>query len=323
MPDEQRSLAPAAHLPTTQMPEPSIPLAALSRLSARMTSLLPNSGDQILRLGSIRLIRREPGPARHDLVTRPSIALVVSGEKEAVMLNSIVRYGAGSVFVCGVNMPDSFRILPSSKPFLGISIDLDQEVVDRALIRLNDAPSGFHRVASVFEADDGLIDVFGRLVELRDHTSAERALRKLYEEEAALRVLASPGGQALRTLFQTGSVENRIRLAALWIGEHYRESFTMKALAKDAQLSEAAFYRQFKAVLGVTPRQYAQTLRLYEAKRLMLEEKLDAVQASLEVGYASLSFFTRSYKRFFGASPRRHVSTLRSPSAPPVPPPAA
>lgn len=58
--------------------------------------------------------------------------------------------------------------------------------------------------------------------------------------------------------------------------------------------------------------QYQKTLRLQEAKRLMLTEHLDAASAGFRVGYNDPSQFSREYRRHFGAPPLRDVSRIRT-----------
>ena len=68
----------------------------------------------------------------------------------------------------------------------------------------------------------------------------------------------------------------------------------------------------------MSPLQYQKWLRLNEAQRLMLTERLDATTAAFQVGYESPSQFSREYSRFFGQPPMRDIRALRSPSAPPL-----
>jgi AraC-like DNA-binding protein len=52
-------------------------------------------------------------------------------------------------------------------------------------------------------------------------------------------------------------------------------------------------------------------LRLNEARRLMLTERLDAATAAFQVGYESPSQFSREYRRVFGVPPLRDITSLR------------
>jgi AraC-like DNA-binding protein len=61
----------------------------------------------------------------------------------------------------------------------------------------------------------------------------------------------------------------------------------------------------------MSPLQYQKALRLHEARRLMLFQKMDAGEACQRVGYVSPSQFSREYGRFFGTAPTRDIARLR------------
>ena len=65
----------------------------------------------------------------------------------------------------------------------------------------------------------------------------------------------------------------------------------------------------------MSPLQYQKWLRLNEARRLMLNEQLDAASAAFKVGYESPSQFSREYSRLFGAPPKRDIDTMRREAA--------
>jgi AraC-like DNA-binding protein len=67
-------------------------------------------------------------------------------------------------------------------------------------------------------------------------------------------------------------------------------------------------YSMLKLMLIV---QYQKHLRLQEAQRLMLAERLDAATAAFQVGYESPSQFSREYNRLFGAPLLRDITKLR------------
>ncbi len=66
---------------------------------------------------------------------------------------------------------------------------------------------------------------------------------------------------------------------------------------------------------ALSPLQYQKQLRLQEARRLMLSERLDAASAAFQVGYESPSQFSREYNRLFGAPPLRGIASLREKAA--------
>ncbi|GAA5624477.1 hypothetical protein Brsp04_04376 [Brucella sp. NBRC 12952] len=78
-------------------------------------------------------------------------------------------------------------------------------------------------------------------------------------------------------------------------------------LAEYVHMSASSFHHHFKAITAMTPLQYQKQLRLTEARRLMLVERLDAGTAGHRVGYQSPSQFSREYSRLYGNPPVRDI----------------
>jgi AraC-like DNA-binding protein len=74
----------------------------------------------------------------------------------------------------------------------------------------------------------------------------------------------------------------------------------------------STLHHRFKAVTSMSPLQYQKQLRLQEARRLMLNDGLEAAVAAYRVGYESPSQFSREYSRLYGAPPIRDVARLRA-----------
>jgi transcriptional regulator GlxA family with amidase domain len=103
----------------------------------------------------------------------------------------------------------------------------------------------------------------------------------------------------------------QIAIAVSWLRSNFDQQVTIEQMAKLVNMSVTSFHRQFKVVTGMSPLRYQKTLRLHEARRLMLATILDAGQAGRRVGYSSASQFTREYGRFFGMTPAKDISRLR------------
>lgn len=86
----------------------------------------------------------------------------------------------------------------------------------------------------------------------------------------------------------TSSVPERIRKVCRYIETHSEEPLTLDQLASMAAMSRYHFARSFKAVVGVTPKQYLAGIRFGELKRGLAEAKpVDA--AVYDAGYGSAS----------------------------------
>jgi AraC-like DNA-binding protein len=76
-------------------------------------------------------------------------------------------------------------------------------------------------------------------------------------------------------------------------------------------MSPSSLHHHFRQLIAMSPLQYQKWLRLSEARRLMLNEGLDAASAAFHVGYESPSQFSREYSRLFSAPPKRDIEGLR------------
>ncbi|KWS05731.1 Transcriptional regulator, AraC family [Lysobacter capsici AZ78] len=76
-------------------------------------------------------------------------------------------------------------------------------------------------------------------------------------------------------------------------------------------MSPSTFRQHFRAITGTSPLQFQKQLRLQEARQLMLNQNIDASNASGLVGYESPSQFSREYSRLFGEPPQRDIKRMR------------
>jgi AraC-like DNA-binding protein len=73
-------------------------------------------------------------------------------------------------------------------------------------------------------------------------------------------------------------------------------------LANMVHMSRPIFYENFRAVMHLSPLQYAKSVKLDRAQNLIKEGK-KANEAGYLVGYNSPAQFSREYKRHFGYAP--------------------
>jgi AraC-like DNA-binding protein len=128
--------------------------------------------------------------------------------------------------------------------------------------------------------------------------------------EILYRLLTLPEGWRLAQMATTDSHSLRIARAIAWLQAHYTEPLLVERLAREVHMSVSSLHGHFKAVTAMSPLQFQKQLRLQEARRIMLTEKVDAGIAGHRVGYESQSQFNREYSRFFGAPPVRDIKRL-------------
>jgi transcriptional regulator GlxA family with amidase domain len=118
-------------------------------------------------------------------------------------------------------------------------------------------------------------------------------------------------GERLRQIASAGSQSNQIARAIDWLKGNYTQPLRIDDLADQVNMSTSTFHHHFRALTAMSPLQYQKWLRLSEARRLMLIERMDATTAAFQVGYESPSQFSREYGRLFGAPPLRDITGLR------------
>lgn len=96
-----------------------------------------------------------------------------------------------------------------------------------------------------------------------------------------------------------------------WLKVNFAQPLRLEDLAERVRMRPSTFHHQFRQLTAMSPLQYQKWLRLNEARRLMLNDAVDAASAGFQVGYESPSQFSREYARHFGAPPRRDVAQLR------------
>jgi AraC-like DNA-binding protein len=86
----------------------------------------------------------------------------------------------------------------------------------------------------------------------------------------------------------------------------------VERLALDAAMSVPTRHPHFKTVTGTTPIQHLKSIRLRQARLLMVRNDRRAAIAASEAGYESASQFGREFKRLFGLSPAQEARRMRS-----------
>jgi AraC-like DNA-binding protein len=124
-------------------------------------------------------------------------------------------------------------------------------------------------------------------------------------------LLTSDQGSRLQHLAMTSGYTPYIARAVEWLRQTLNQPLSMEQIAQELGISVSGLHHRFKAVTAMSPLQFQKRLRLQEARRLMLDEHLDAANAAYRVGYQDASHFNREYKSLSGEPPRRDVQRLR------------
>jgi AraC-like DNA-binding protein len=280
----------------------------------------PADGVRDMALPGLTLARRPTPTDPVAVVVEPSLCIVAQGAKEVYLAGEAYRYDPAHSLLVSVDLPISARVVEAShaRPCLAVRVCLDPSVVGELLADCPDAPPPGPpaRGLDVSPVEPQLLDAVGRLVALLDSPRTIWPLAPLVLREITYRVLAGSQGVRLRQIAAAGAPAQRIARAVRWLRDNFAGPLRVEWLARQARMSLSGFHQHFKGVTGLSPIQYQKRLRLHEARRLMLGERLDAAEAAFRVGYESPSQFSREYRRMFGAPPRRDVVAYRRDAQP-------
>jgi AraC family transcriptional regulator of arabinose operon len=120
--------------------------------------------------------------------------------------------------------------------------------------------------------------VIGLLLELMDFLSPVRAQQANPEQDAITAVL-------------------------LYINEHFREKVNLKKYAEIAHLSLSRFSHLFTEKVGVSPHKYVLSLRIEEAKELLMCSSMSVIEIAAHIGIDDPSYFSRIFRKHSGCSP--------------------
>lgn len=93
-------------------------------------------------------------------------------------------------------------------------------------------------------------------------------------------------------------------IGIMW--NRYHDPLTLEELASVAIFSKFYYARVFRDVTGISPGRFLSAIRLYMAKRHLLETPSSVTEISYRVGYNSLGSFTSRFTRSVGVSPTKY-----------------
>ena len=226
-------------------------------------------------------------------------------------------YDAEHFLLNSLDLPANSQVLEASpnRPCLGLLFKLDLRVMSE-IIAQSGLPPPRDRTTEggtvLGEMTSTLLAPFCRLLALLSEPGAVAVLAPLIEREIHFRLLTSDLASRLWQIASVGSQSHRIAKAIDWLRANYAQPLSINELATHVQMSASTLHHHFRLLTAMSPLQYQKWLRLNEARRLMLNEPLDAANAAFHVGYESPSQFSREYSRLFGLPPKRDIEKLRA-----------
>jgi AraC-like DNA-binding protein len=294
-----------------------VTIEALRKSIARLTE----KGElHTTAVPGLSLFRREETTEPFTGMYEPSVCLVAQGAKRVRLGDDSFVYDAHHYLITSVHLPTVVQIIEASpeKPYLGLRLMLDQREISQLMVDSNLPPPRVQqssRGMATGEVTMPLLTAIQRLIDLLTEQQDIPILAPIIQREIIYRLLVGDQGERLRQIASAGSQSHQIARAIDWLKGNFSQPLSIDNLAAQVRMSSSTFHHHFRSMTALSPLQFQKQLRLQEARRLMLAERMDAATAAFQVGYESPSQFSREYNRLFGAPPLRDITNLRQMAA--------
>jgi AraC-like DNA-binding protein len=290
-----------------------VALEALGKSIARWTD---KGGLLVTAISALSLARRDAPTEPTSYMYEPSICVIAQGAKRVLLGDDTYVLDVHHFLITSVDLPTVVQIIQASqeKPYLGLILKLDRREISQLMVDSNLPPPRAQqssRGMAIGEVTLPLLIAFQRLIDLLAEPKDIPILAPIIQREIVYRLLVGDQGARLRQIASAGSQSHQIARAIDWLKSHYTLPLRIDDLAAQVHMSTSTFHHHFRALTAMSPLQYHKWLRLNEARRLMLTERLDAATVAFQVGYESPSQFSREYSRLFGTPPLRDITYLR------------
>ncbi|MDO6563182.1 AraC family transcriptional regulator [Amphritea sp. 1_MG-2023] len=243
-------------------------------------------------------------------VYEPSVVVIVSGAKEAILDGKRYVYDNRQYMCCSMSMPveaGTPRASPDN-PLLGVMISLDTKVMTELAIAMESAigviksqggsvPPGF----ALAHWDEAFTDALWRLLQLVGRPVDTSILGDTRLRELYYAVLKGEAGNSVRRAFGVG---NEIARVIEYLSSHLDKSINIEDMASQVGMSRAVLHRKFKQATTMSPIQFVKSMRLNTAA-MKIAGGMNVNTAAMDVGYVSSSQFSREFKRMYGKSPKQ------------------
>ena len=280
-----------------------------------LQALAPQEGYTASRLEEVRFMRADRPIERTPVLYEPGIIIVCQGRKRGYLADRVYHYDAQQFLVLSVPLPFSSETEATpEEPMLAVAVKLNLALATELLMLVGEAgrqlpaaPQGM--IATPLDAT--LLDVVHRLLLALRSPLEAKALGASLLRELYFRVLMSEQGGAIRAALACQGHFGRISHALNHIHQQWQSPLSVPMLAKKAGMSVPRFHLHFKAITHTSPIQYIKSVRLHQARLMMIRSNIPASKTALQVGYESASQFNREFRRFFGRSPGEETRRMK------------
>lgn len=233
--------------------------------------------------------------------------------------DSVAHFSPGDLVLVGSNLPHLWRNDPSyyearsTSQVKTLVIKFMKDFIGKGTFNYPE----FSAINQMLEESKyGLY--FGQKVSKKLHSdlseiinldTAEQSIKLL----SLLHQLSQTGNKRLSsTDMRQYSTEpsKRLDLVLKYISDHYSTTIYLQDVADIACMTTNSFCRFFKKMTNKSFTQFLNEVRVRNATRLLLDDKLSVSQVCYMVGYNSVTNFYRQFKQIMGSTPNHYRQTI-------------
>jgi AraC-like DNA-binding protein len=286
------------------------------RLKALARQLAPQEGYNLTALPGVRILRSDRELSGTPVLYDPGIVIVCQGCKRGYFGDQVYVYDEQHYLAVAVPVPFTMESTGTpDRPLLAIYLHLDFQMAADLMLQIasRTTPVARDTPLSMMSSpmDPALRTSVLRFLEALTQPLDAAVLGQGLLRELYFRVLTGAQGAALRSALGMQGQFGKIGKALRHIHAAYAQPIHLAQLAREADMSVPTFHSHFRSVTRTSPMQYLKSIRLHQARLLMVRQDMSAELASHAVGYASASQFNREFKRLFGLPPAAEVRRMR------------
>lgn len=106
--------------------------------------------------------------------------------------------------------------------------------------------------------------------------------------------------------------QDRVSRIIAYCNEHYREEITTIKLSKELFISRSHISEIFNNKIGITFRDYINSLRIAEALSIINREHVPIAEAASRAGFSTIRTFNEAFKKKYNMTPTKYIKNHKA-----------
>lgn len=260
-------------------------------------------------------IKRQQTESNWHYHPEMELVYVIKGSGSRYIGNNISNFQAGEIILLGENIPHIWRYNKEANlqgralDAESLSLHFHQECLGKDLLNLQEAyllPRLFEKAKSGLLVQGAAREEVARLMRSTlEATNLERIILLL----RILKILAETNEvkpiSIAHNLPPKSSEYDKIRLNEIcaYTLSNYKNDITLDEISAISHLSTTSFCRYFKSMTRKTYYNFLNEIRVSQACKLLIEDKVPTNIICFECGFNNISNFYRHFKKVTGITP--------------------